>query len=230
MLYVGPHRSAVDRCQIQLLAQRLADLGICLAASAQETKGHRPSSQEDKGSPVSGNQDSLNSAPTEPDVEAWFRDLHPRVYAYVRYRVANLQEAEDLTSEVMERALTHLETYDRRKGAFSTWLFRIAHNTFVNYLRRQKRQSQYQADLGERLEDLAIDAPSPEQMAVRKEEIARLLACVRTLSPRQQEILSMRFAGRMTNREIAQILEMNERTVSVTILRALRALRRKLHA
>jgi DNA-directed RNA polymerase specialized sigma24 family protein len=55
-----------------------------------------------------------------------------------------------------------------------------------------------------------------------------LLTCVRTLSPRQQDILSMRFAGRLTNREIANILQMNERTVSVTVLRALRTLRRKL--
>jgi RNA polymerase sigma-70 factor (ECF subfamily) len=130
----------------------------------------------------------------------------------------------------MERALTHLESYDARKGAFSTWLFRIAHNTFVNYVKRQARQSQHQVDLGDGLEDLTTGEPSPEQSFVRQEEIARLLACVRTLSSRQQEILSLRFAGRLTNREIARVLHMNERTVSVTILRALRALRRKLGA
>jgi RNA polymerase sigma-70 factor (ECF subfamily) len=150
------------------------------------------------------------------------------VYAYVRYRVSDLQEAEDLTSEIIERALTHLDSYDEHKGALSTWLFTIAHNTFVNYIKRQQRASQYQVDLGEGLEDLATSEPSPEQAAVRKEETARLLAGVRTLAPRQQEILSMRFAGRLTNREIAKVLRMNERTVSVTILRALRTLRRKL--
>jgi RNA polymerase sigma-70 factor (ECF subfamily) len=230
MFYVGSHGSTADIRHIQTLVQRLAVVGIYLAASAHESKGHlsSPQGEEDSTTPV--DQYSAHPGPTRPDVEAWFRALHPRVYAYVRYRVANLQEAEDLTSEIMERALTHLETYDRRKGAFSTWLFRIAHNTFVNYLKRQQRQSQYQADLGDGLEDLAVEAPSPEQAAVRKEEIAHLLACLRTLSPRQQEILSMRFAGRMTNRDIAHILDMNERTVSVIILRALRALRRKLHA
>jgi RNA polymerase sigma-70 factor (ECF subfamily) len=152
------------------------------------------------------------------------------VYAYVRYRIADLNEAEDLTSEILERALTHLASFDRRKGAFSTWLFRIARNTFINHLKRQGRQSQYQVDLGEGMEDLATDAPSPEQTLILKEQIARMLECVRHLSPRQQEILSLRFAGRLRNREIAQVLRMNERTVSVTLLRALRKLRAQLAA
>ena len=46
----------------------------------------------------------------------------------------------------------------------------------------------------------------------------------------QQEILSLRFAGRLRNREIAEVLRMNERTVSVTLLRALRKLRAQLAA
>jgi RNA polymerase sigma factor (sigma-70 family) len=222
MLCARSLRSAVDLQQIQILAQQLATASIYLARSASETAERSP--------PSRGQTAQSTAAPPPPDVEAWFRDLHPRVYAYIRYRVANLQEAEDLTSEIMERALVHLDTYDVRKGAFSTWLFRIAHNTFVNYAKQQQRQSQYEVDLGEGFEDLATDEPSPEQAAVRQEEIARLLVCVRTLSPRQQDILAMRFAGRLTNREIAGILKMNERTVSVTILRALRTLRRKLQA
>jgi len=163
-------------------------------------------------------------------METLFRAFHPRVYAYVRYRIADLNEAEDLTSEILERALTHLASYDRHKGAFSTWLFRIAHNTLINHLKRQERQSRYQVDLGEGMEDLATDAPSPEQDLIVKEQIARMLECVRTLSPRQQEILSLRFAGQLRNREIAQVLRMNERTVSVNLLRALRKLRAQLTA
>jgi RNA polymerase sigma factor (sigma-70 family) len=162
------------------------------------------------------------------DVEALFREYHPRVYAYVRYRIADVAEAEDLTSEIVERALTHLASYDARKGAFSTWLFRIAHNTWVNHLKRRQRRNPHHVDLGEGLEDLAADEPTPEQAVLHKEETAQLLKCLGTLSSRQQEILSLRFAGRLTNREIAKVLRMNERTVSVTILRALRKLRQRL--
>jgi RNA polymerase sigma factor (sigma-70 family) len=167
-------------------------------------------------------------APEVSDVEALFREYHPRVYAYIRYRIADVAEAEDLTSEVLERALTHLASYDAHKGAFSTWLFRIAHNTWVNHLKRRQRRNPYHVALGEELEDLAANEPTPEQTVLHKEKTGQLLKCLGTLSSRQQEILALRFAGQLTNREIARILRMNERTVSVTILRALRKLRQQL--
>jgi RNA polymerase sigma factor (sigma-70 family) len=162
------------------------------------------------------------------DVEALFREYHPRVYTYVRYRIADVVEAEDLTSEILERALTHLASYDARKGVFSTWLFRIAHNTWVNHLKKQQRRNPHSVTLGEELEYLVAHEPTPEQTVLHQEEKAQLLKCLSTLPFRQQEILSLRFAGRLTNREIAKILRMNERTVSVTILRTLRKLRLQL--
>ena len=170
----------------------------------------------------------ISSSQAMPDVEALFREYHPRVYAYVRYRIAGLAEAEDLTSEILERAFTHLASYDARKGAFSTWLFRIAHNTWVNHLKQRQRRNPHHVALAEELEDLVANEPTPEQAVLHKEETAQLLKFLGTLSSRQQEILSLRFAGRLTNREIARILRMNERTVSVTVLRALRKLRQQL--
>jgi RNA polymerase sigma factor (sigma-70 family) len=166
--------------------------------------------------------------PEIPDAEDLFREYHPRVYAYVRYRVTDVTEAEDLTSEILERAWTHLASYDARKGAFSTWLFRIAHNTWVNYYKRRRRRRSQQVDLGDGLEDMVADDPTPEQAVLQQEEAAQLLRCLSRLSLRQQEVLSLRFAGRLKNREIARVLRMNERTVSVTILRALRKLRQQL--
>lgn len=166
--------------------------------------------------------------PEGPDAESLFEQYHPRVYAYVRYRVSDVDEAEDLTSEIMERVLAHLGSYDARKGSFSTWLFRIAHNLWVNHWKRQQRRARYHVELGAKVEDLAADNPTPEQTIIHEEEVSRALACLSRLPTRQQEILALRFAGRLTNREIAHVLKMNERTVSVTILRALRRLRQLL--
>jgi RNA polymerase sigma-70 factor (ECF subfamily) len=162
------------------------------------------------------------------DVETLFLEYHPRVYSYIRYRVADPAEAEDLTSDILERALTYLSSYDPHKGAFSTWLFRIAHNTWVNYVKKRKRRLPYHADFSSAVEDLPSEDPTPEQGVVSVEAKVHLIECLNTLPERQQEILSLRFAGRMTNREIGRVLHMNERTVSVTILRALRKLRRQL--
>jgi RNA polymerase sigma-70 factor (ECF subfamily) len=163
------------------------------------------------------------------DLEELFREYYPRVYAYIRYRINDVVEAEDLTSEILERALTHLSSFDAQKGAFSTWLFRIAHNAFVNHLKKRRRRGKYHTAFPQE-ETLVAGEPMPEQVVLREEQIAQLLLSIKALSSRQQEILSLRFAGQLTNREIARILNMNERTVSVTILRALRKLRQQITA
>jgi RNA polymerase sigma factor (sigma-70 family) len=162
------------------------------------------------------------------DFEELFREYYPKVYAYVRYRLNDDQEAEDLTSDILERALTRLSTYDAQRGAFSTWLFSIAHNMWVNHLKKWKRRSAYQVEYDSAVENRADPRVSPEQGIVRQEQTERMLSCLNTLPDSQQEILTLRFAGQLSNRDIAQVLDMNERTVSVYILRALRKLRQQL--
>ena len=178
--------------------------------------------------PRSGADGGDTAGMSVSEIEDLFLEYHPRVYNYVRYRVANVEEAEDLTSDIMERALRYLSSYDQRKGAFSTWIFSIAHNTWVNHVKKQKRRNPYHVDLGEEVGNMPASDPLPEQSLVHQEQVSHLLDCLGTLPERQQEILSLRFAGRLTNREISRVLSMNERTVSVTILRALRKLRRQL--
>lgn len=176
-------------------------------------------------------QEDANARPESiSEIEDLFQKFHPRVYAYVRYRVADTAEAEDVTSEIMERALTYLSSYDSRQGTWAAWLFRIAHNTWVNHLKRQQRRNRYTTEMDETVDMISAPDPGPEKYTIAQEEAARLLQCVTRLPERQQEILSLRFAGQLSNREIARVLEMNERTVSVNILRALRKLRQQLES
>jgi RNA polymerase sigma factor (sigma-70 family) len=162
------------------------------------------------------------------EIEELFREYHPKVYAYIRYRLNDDQEAEDLTSDILERALTRLSTYDPQRGAFSTWLFSIAHNMWVNHIKKWNRRGAFQVDYTNAMENRPDPKASPEQDVVRQEQTERMLSCLGTLPERQQEILTLRFAGQLNNREIAQVLDMNERTVSVYILRALRSMRQQL--
>jgi RNA polymerase sigma factor (sigma-70 family) len=66
---------------------------------------------------------------------------------------------------------------------------------------------------------------SPEQQLLRQEQSQILLETLSVLSERDQEIMRLRFFGRLTNRNIAEVMELNERTVSVIILRALQKLK-----
>ena len=165
-------------------------------------------------------------AATALDFETLFDRYYPRLYRYVRYRVDSRQEAEDLTALAFERALTHQASYDPNKGAFSTWLFRIARNAIINHQARQRRRGGTVAL--EEIEYLPAEAPSPEGQVIHKETLQSLLQHLSTLSPRDQDIIALKFAGRLTNREIADTMNLNEKTVSVILLRALRKLRQRI--
>ena len=160
------------------------------------------------------------------DFEALFDLYYPKLYRYVRYRVDSLQEAEDLTALAFERALAHRASYDPVKSAFSTWLFCIARNAIINHHAQHRRRG-IAVDL-EEITDLPVESQSPEEAVIRKEASQRLLQQMSTLSPRDQDILALKFAARLTNREIAETLELNEKTVSVILLRGLRKLRQQI--
>ena len=102
-----------------------------------------------------------------------FRQYYPRIYNYLRYRVALQEDAEDLANIVFERAYTHRESFNPEKGAFSTWLFRIAHNTLANYHRSLQRRLAHETE-GGLSSDLVAPRPSLEVEVIQRETITRL--------------------------------------------------------
>lgn len=161
------------------------------------------------------------------DLAECFRQYYPRIYNYVRYRVSSLEDAEDLIGTIFEQAFTHRDQFDPARGAFSTWLFRIARNELVSDYRRRKSRSAWETG-AELPVDLAASDPSPEAQLVRKETLVQLLRGLDRLSERDQEIISLKFAGRLKNKEIGDIMELKEKTVSVVLLRAVRRLRQQI--
>jgi RNA polymerase sigma-70 factor (ECF subfamily) len=157
---------------------------------------------------------------------ALFDTHYPRLYAYVRSQVADPTTAEDLTAAAFERAFSRSHSYDPAKGSFATWLFRIAHNLVINhYTAASRKPIHYELD--EAAEISTADL-SPEQQILRQEQHRILTETITTLSERDQEIIQLKFFGRLTNREIAEVMELNEKTVSVIILRALQKLKVRL--
>jgi RNA polymerase sigma-70 factor (ECF subfamily) len=170
-----------------------------------------------------------NSEVSEPksDLAVLFEQCYPRIYNYLRYRVSSVEDAEDLIGAVFEQAYAHRSQFDPGRGAFSTWLFRIAHNELVSYYRRKTSRSKWETGT-EIPADLLTADPSPEAQVVHQEAVVLMLRCVERLSERDQEIISLKFAGKLRNNEISEIMEMPEKTVSVVLLRAVRRLRQEM--
>lgn len=146
----------------------------------------------------------------------------PKVFRYMQYRVNDIQLAEDLTSATFEKALVNFARYSRDRAAFSTWLFSIARNTVIDHYRVKARE--HTAPL-EAAAQVSSREPSPEQLAVRKEEIGRLSLCLAGLSADEQEIVHLKFGGELNNRQIARLLGISESNVGTKLYRAVRKLR-----
>jgi RNA polymerase sigma-70 factor (ECF subfamily) len=149
-----------------------------------------------------------------------------RVYAYVRHRVYDPQDAEDVIADVFCRAIQNLKRFRwRNANSFAGWLFRIAHNLVMDYYRHRKR-TVFLIETKEGLVEVADQAPPPEDALAQQEAFQQMRALIATLSPRRQEVITLRFYGGLRNREIAHVLGLDERTVAAHLCRALRDLER----
>lgn len=146
----------------------------------------------------------------------------PRVHNYVRYRCADLETADELTSQIFERVLARIGTYQSKTAPFGAWLFAIARNTLNDHLRAQRRRSWIPLD---DLRHLVSRSPSPEEAVIQSETHQDLLQALEKLAERDRDLVALKFAAGMTNRQIAEMSGLSESNVAVIIYRALHRLR-----
>jgi len=151
-----------------------------------------------------------------------FDRYYNRIYKYMRYRINRIEEAEDLSSQVFEQVMQKIETYHPDRGAFEVWLFTIAQNTVNAHYRQRKRWIWSPL---ESIRNLPSERPNPEAVAVHSEDQSRLLAALTSLDERERNIIAMKFAGGLKNREIAQLMGLSESNTGVILYRSLHQLR-----
>ncbi len=159
-----------------------------------------------------------------------YNHYFPRLFAYFCYRVGRVQDAEDLVSEAFLKVVEGLARGRfqwRHEGSFAAWLFRIAYNCLTDYHRRNRGPHE-PLNLDELPPIPLLHADSlPEDVVVRKEQFAELHRFLLTLSPRRQEIITLKFFGGLHNSEIARVLGLDERTVASHLCRGLDDLHQK---
>jgi len=167
-------------------------------------------------------------AATDPAAFASIYDHYlPRVYKYMRYRVGDINEAEDLTSQVFERVLTKIGSYRPERGPFAGWLFAIAHNIVVDHLRAKKRHGLVPLEVPG---VTACSGMGPEETVIYNESREKLLAALSRLTGRERDLIALKFSGGLPNRTIAGISGLTESNVAVILYRAVRRLRAELDA
>lgn len=178
-----------------------------------------------------GEQALIERAKRDPQAfREVYRHYHPRLFAYIAYRVGRAEDAEDITADVFVRVVAGLRRFEwRGDGAFSAWLFRIAYNELNRYFEHSQRHNMA-LSLDELPEvgdgDRLGSQHTLDQLVLRKEQFAQLREAIGTLSPRRQEIITLKFFGELRNKEIAEVLGLDERTIAAHLCRAVEDLQR----
>jgi RNA polymerase sigma-70 factor (ECF subfamily) len=154
-----------------------------------------------------------------------YEENFDRIYRYIVLKIGDRTEAEDMTQQVFLNALKAISSYKWKGMPFSAWLFRIAHNQIVDYLRKKSRRATVPLD-----ESLAAGNGNPAQTAERKLEVERLALATKKLTSAQQEVISLRFAGELSVAEAARVMGKSEGAVKALQHSAIVALRRALSA
>lgn len=152
---------------------------------------------------------------------------YARIYSYVRYRVFDFHDAEDLVSKIFEKAFYKLDSYRAEKGTIAAWLFTITRNTIKDYYRKMARF--HSAPL-ETIEDSACTEIDFDGKLILCEIKQQLYDALMALSHREQAIIALKFRCDMSNREIACLLDISESNTGIILFRAMRRLRKILEA
>jgi RNA polymerase sigma-70 factor, ECF subfamily len=151
--------------------------------------------------------------------EALFRESLGDVHAYAISLLGDRNAAEDVTAMAFERLYRARARLDRTRGTPRAWLFAIARNAALDELR--KRRTRPQAELSEELTE------DPELGAALEgvERRAFVRDALSSLTPRERELVLLKFHGQLTNAELARALGISESNAGTRLHRALTRLR-----
>lgn len=156
------------------------------------------------------------------DFTELYDEYFDRVNRYLRYRVHNSWDADDLTTTVFLKALEKFEQYSRT-SPFASWIFRIAHNAFVDFVRKNR---ELPVDQDELLSGEIDDTWQPERQALTNEEIRLLKDRLDLLTQDQRDVLTLRYFADLKIHQVAEVLGKTESSVKMISYRALQQLQK----
>lgn len=161
----------------------------------------------------------------ERDFAYIFETYYKRVYNFIYYRVNDSYTAEDLTSQTFERYMLKIDTYNGAKSTFEAWLFTIAKNIVNDHFRSLKGIKILPIDS---IKDLISGKRGPEDLAVSSENKDEILRAIKVLNSNEKEIVALKFAAGIGNKDIASILDMSDSNVGVILYRAMKKLKKEI--
>lgn len=146
------------------------------------------------------------------------------IYYMLLKMVNNKDDADDLTIEAFGKAFRKLHQYTPNY-AFSTWLFKIASNNCIDFIRKKKKNTfslnrSVDEDGGEMEMDIKADVLNPEENYIKDQKIQLMQDVVKKLKPRYRTLVELRYFKELSYEEIAEQLDLPLGTVKAQLFRA----------
>lgn len=159
----------------------------------------------------------------EAALAALYDDYYDKIARYIFVRIGDRAEAEDLAGEVFLKALQSLDSYKERGIPMHAWLFKIAHNLVVDYLRQAAKRKTVPIDTIQ-----VVSEQDPGTIAEINMELERVAKALDQLTPAQRQVIELRFFGELTSDEVGRILNKSSGAVREMQSSAIRQLRKLL--
>ena len=150
--------------------------------------------------------------------EQLYADFYPKVSAYVRGKVSNPHDAEELVSTVFLKAVQKLDSYDPAKAALSTWVYTITRNTVTDHYRTRRPMAS--------LEDYMVgEEPSPE---LSDDALDALADALLTLKEKERDLIILHYYSEHTLKTVAEMMGMSYVNAKVIHKKALSRLQEEM--
>lgn len=151
-------------------------------------------------------------------LEQLLRNKASIIYKYLIKIGCSHHDAEDIVQDALFKALIYLEAIEAAK--MTSWLFKVALNRYYDLCRKRKKHPLTSLDSENILQQIPTSAYLPEDHVVDNEQKKQMVRVLKELSPIYQNLLVLKYEVGLSYREMAEILDINEKTVKTYIYRA----------
>lgn len=145
-------------------------------------------------------------------------EFKDKVTRYVRGKISDEHECEDVVSDVFVKVFNGLSDFDENKAKLSTWIYTITRNAVIDYFRASKRLCELPEEL--------YSEDDTEQKMINTEMLERLADALERLNERERDIIILHYYSGRTLKDIAQIMNISYSYVKLLHSDALKVLRK----
>lgn len=139
----------------------------------------------------------------EQDTGYIYTQYRDKVFGFVRSRVSNPNDAEDIVQSVFLKVYGNLDKFDEAKASMSTWIYTITRNTVYDYLKAKQNRPVF-----ELLDNTEDDREAPDEELLKNETLEELACALEKLPQDQRDIIILLYYKNLERKNVAEMLGM----------------------